>query len=429
MQARLDVAKTELQSMIAHWREKWKDVVTRWSNKIIVVTVGPLHEQLLLPSSHGQNHILLEHKQEVVESDSKSAQVLPQKFNCPTYDINDACRYQLTSGGLLLDLETNLAVDIFRHFVLAFDGQFLTGNMQQRSCFFYHPRSYCWQWLYIDEENKRHYKVISDSLLSTFERNNHSGSDQDRWKLVNSRGIQIGGKLESRHYIHQLLSKLRQHQMDRMIECHFHCADQKSKDAIIKTAKQFAKCLVYRQSSIIDIVTNGLCFELLRQPAELRVSREAMKSFNLQDENSGRHNWKNLLSYPQFVASLGDSDRDCGKLTMQDVQFIISWFIDAEYDSKETIEKIEKIEKVEKIEKIEGTQPSDAKFPTVNDDFSNFDPPHLRGILTETVTSRKLAKYASSIEEVRNGDFALLAPAALTEIVLHYLSVDLPTSS
>lgn len=119
------------------------------------------------------------------------------------------------------------------------------------------------------------------------------------------------------------------------------------------------------------------------------------------------------------VTTLKDGDdENSPSLTAADVQFLLRLRLDSKYDREETIAKIEKIDQP-------NTTSPELQFPTHSDDFSNFDPPHLRGVLAETVLSKKLQSHTLGLEEIRGGHFATLAPTALVDIVTQYLPIDL----
>lgn len=143
-------------------------------------------------------------------------------------------------------------------------------------------------------------------------------------------------------------------------------------------------------------------------------TRESLKDFNFDcDDNdddrvkSGADCWKAALENPNVVNFLGD-------LTVADVSFIIRVCIDAEYDTLEIRENIKTIERADGKE---------SSFPNADDDFTDFNFPHLRGVLAESVLSRKLAAYKLGLDEITNGEFAERTPSAVVDIAAGYLSV------
>lgn len=444
MQAKLNATKSELQTMIAHWKPEWKDAVNKWSEKVKVVT-STFRETLFLPVDGGRRDYIL------VDYINTSSAPTTRGFGTSTYDLEDAAHYQVSARDELV-VPRNLAVDIFRHFVTSFGGKFLTEDSEQKGDYYYHPNEYSYQWLYLDDENKRHHHVIHEALnslrqtteqkenaarlgitCSTNDPNSVERRDHcDHWERIWVRGIQLDGKLLPAHYIDNLLKQLLHHQVAKMMEHHFYSSDEKG-EKIIHTAKQFYRLLAYRSSITIErtgtisntsaavgLTFTGANYLFLLPPAKLNNSsnnsasasysaREAAKMFNMEDDEYHSCNWTRMLKNPALMEKVG-------KLTTDNVRFIICCFIDAEYDRKETIETIEKINSI-------GSTSS--SFPSAADDFSNFDPPHLRGVLSESVLSRKLQSYALGKEEIRSGEFALVAPSALTNIVAEYFPVDI----
>lgn len=235
--------------------------------------------------------------------------------------------------------------------------------------------------------------------------------------------IQLGGKLLGVHYSEQLVQDLRRHQVAKMIEYHFRHRGKQ----IIEVAKNFERNLPFQGLHIIYVVVGKVRIYLPPIKGIPTASdgdsvnnisgRDSMKKFNLEDDAENtvmRHHWDELLKNPQFVINLSvnaRANKKSGLLTAADVQFIICCHIDGYYDSRESLEKINKI--------------GSMAFPTEADDFSSFDPPHLRGVLAETVLSQKLAGYALGKEEIVKGAFAVITPLALVDIVSSYYPVDL----
>lgn len=433
MQAKLDEVKLELQKITAHWKKEWKEMLAKWSDKIIVSS-DSLREELLLPTDLGEKYILA-HK---LTSESK--------FYCSKYDLEDAAFYRYSAYAHLC-IPINLALDVFRHLVLAFGGSFFTGRPTTKNPHYYNPRHSYFHWLWVNEEDKRHHQVIRNSLQSTYanvpkELDDHNRDSGDRWELVQLQGIQLGGKLLSTHYIRAILKGLKEYQMTKMFEYHFRHFDEKGRETIAVCQRLF-QMLSYRTNyrdtttdtvELVDLAGSRVLVHLPKPNSQgsdngeqkaqkCEREREAAKQFELNAKD-----WSQILE--------GSSKTDeFEKLSLTDVHFVISCFIDMECDHKETLEKIEKIDKTvqpTQLPQSDSTTTANTgaapafQFPTVDDDFSSFDPLHLRGLLAETVLSRKLKGYVLGREEIFTGGFAATAPTALTEIVADYYPVDLP---
>lgn len=412
MEAKLKEAKAEIQSMMVRscWRKEWRDAIDKWSEQITIDTNGCA----VLPRSYDDGH---------------SPQIDTISNLKREYNLSSFLGYQLRqlSGKMLVP--TNLMADVYRHFVIALGGNFSAENSRelQGGGYYYNPDSYWWQLLYNGEENKRHHKIIHESLLKASSSSRatstvSASSANDNWEKVRVQRIQFGGKLLAIHYVGEVVEHLKRHQVSRMIEHHFHSRGPK----MIENAKRFEGCLSLNSMGAVDLLV-GPHYRSLIDVASLGknclgdVRRKAMKTFNLEDENGEhcrRHHWRELSKDPHFLAKLNETKSEIESeksvsLTAADVQFIICCRIDAECDEKEWIAKIKLLT---------------STFPTSDDDFSNFDPPHLRGLFAKTALSKKLAEYAVGKEEIyakNAGSFAAIAPLALTEIVMDYYPIDI----
>lgn len=418
VKVKLVAAKLELQKKISHWRQEWKDAIDQWSEKIVVGKAGGGFDCILLPSHDDIGYPLVKNL---------------------TCDLGFAvCYVQQYAHCYLEKVPINLSVNVFHHFLVAFGGELLLREPISDKLFFDH-------WLWIDEENKRHHKIIHDSLLF----GEKEVDACDRWERVKMKGFQLGGKLLPIHYIEGLLQKRKSFQINQMIEHYFrHRNDGERGSRIIETAKRFQKLLIYQNLGEVFVIVGSGYLRLLNEipgteNRNVKDEREAVKTFELGNEDNGcrtRGHWNSLLKYPDFVALLGDSDcdsdsdSDCRKLTVEDVRFLICSSIDAEYDYRETLGIVQSLSKVEDSLNLSNLSTSTTtvvtavakrQFPSADDDFSSFDPLHLRGLLAETVLSKKLQGYALGQEEIRGGAFATIAPLALTKIVSSYYPVDL----
>lgn len=388
MQERLDAARENLQTMMARWRPEWRDIMNSWSKKIIIEALevhGMRCERVVLPRNYdGLFNIIADPSREIQE-----------------YSISSAVGYRIRQlRDETVQVPINLFVDVYRHFVIAFGGIF---SAESSHSYYYNPTNYLTQWLYNDhDDDKRHHKIIHESLATI-----SSILLDDGWEQVYLQGIQLGGKLLPVHYIKDLGTHLGRHQVGKMIEQYFYSTGRG--EEIVKLAKEFERRLSFRMGETF-IIVDGTYQQLLNEiDGNEDDQRKVMKTFDLEDETDHRHHWPTLLKNPQFV-------KFCGELTIADVRFLICCRIDAECDRKELVKKV----------KLSAASTSSAiAFPTADDHFSNFDFPHLRGLLAETVLSKKLAKCPLAKEEIKTTDLAAIAPLALTEIVCDYYSVDL----
>lgn len=432
LEDKLVAAKLELQKMMTRscWKDRWRHTATKWSEKIVIAADGANEGvyRIILPADGGGIYPLI---------NCDRTTLLPRACGMnQTYDFDLAISYISYFGRLqLYGVPNNLAVDIFRHFVLAFGGKFLDGFARKDSL---NAGDTYYQQLWVDEENKRHYQVIRDSLpqIGLFDLTNSTTTIDDRWMWVKTNGIQLGGKLQPVHYIEGLLEKRKSFQIDRMIEHYFHF--DKS-DEIVKTAKNFQKLLIHHSRGEVLIVIDRISYLLVGAVANIssvQNERKAAKTFDFGNENcEGRRQeyWNYLQKIPFFTIILGDDKTR--KLTVEDVRFLVCCSIDAEYDYRETFDIVKSFsadavtttttDNSSSLSSLSSLTTSTTPcFPSVDDDFSSFEFPLLRGLLAETTLSKKLASYAIGKEEISTGEFAKLAPSALTQIVDSYYSVD-----
>lgn len=400
MQARLDEVKVELQVVMGHWRQEWKDAVNKWSDKITIYPSGPTFDVVKLPTDYLDGLILLEWDR---ETSLPSVKVVRY--------IGYASFYYWHSLVHLGNLPINLFVSIYLHLVVAFGGTFSKHETVNRSTTI--------QWFWLDDKHKRHRQIIEQSLSRISQPDDQINDD---WLRVVSDETASTDKLRPEHYAKEVVNNLVNHQVAKMIEHHFRSSQQAEK--ITKVAKRFSQLLVTPSQGAVKIVAGADYIPLLNSfitkdgdDAD-SYSLQVLKTFNLQDEKDLRHNWHTALQNSHFAdslrtsASAGDSNSEKDKsvsLTVTDVHFLLCLHIDAYYDRQSSVKRILDV---------------DAKFPTAADNFFDFDPPHLTGTLAESILSRKLDNYAASMKEINEGEFAEVAPAALVKIVGGYYPVD-----
>lgn len=421
---KLTLARQELKMLMTNWRKEWQDAVVKWSDKISI-----------LPLKKDSN----------VTTTNTEAAVFPTDYNTDyflnldkkrEYNLDDvAYYYEYYAHQHLSAVPINLAAIVYRHFVLAFGGRF-------SATFVEHIQQYNYRSHYFLAKNvesyKRHRKFIhtllADPLIplssessspsapteSSAPSSTGESDEFDGWEVVQLQGIRLDDQLGSSHYVEPLLWELKAYQMNEVIKHQFR-SDGRGPQ-LVKNAQEFLGALnTMAGNGTWDI---GLCDDtfsilLLREAMSrgaLRNSRESLKDFNLDCDikdndndriKSGADCWKAALENPEVVKFLGN-------LTVADVSFIIRVCIDAECDANETREKIKNIERADE---------KTASFPDTDDHFTDFNFPHLRGVLAESVLSSKLAAYKVGLDEIIDGEFAEQTPSALVSIAAGYLSV------
>lgn len=407
---KLAEAKVELQKLMtrSRWRKEWQDQMTKWIEKIFLMENAYEGGQVVIfPTDSGSWYIFF--------ADMRGWSGHGRR------DVNDALRCYSLSKEHLSAVPINLFALIYQNLVISFGGSFsLVLNSAYANDNYLH-------YLWTDDNYKRHRQVIRSSAPHLFPTCGISAFDLsgefDGWEPVTIAGIQLEYKFLASQYIGNLLWTLNHHQIYKMIEHYFcHRNSETSKvdksNKLTHTAKRFSCSLglsMNRNGNLsqgwsVDAFGLGFDLTLIGESK----NRESMKNFNFQNvtgnsNGDAKNYWQLAMKNSHFVEVLGD-------LTAADATFIVSCFIDAKYDAKEITEEVKKLES-------EGCESK--QFPSQNDDFTNFDPPHLRGLLAQTVLSKKLAKYDLGMKEINEGKFADIAPIALTKIVAEYYSVDI----
>lgn len=383
--------REELGTITANWRKEWKDQVAEWSKDISIVTIGGAAKFLGLPTDFGPKCFPVLFPQDAPIS-------FVRNFNdAIDYHSNYVTKYLST-------VPLNLVILIYRHLVIAFGGNF-------SPTFTYSGGEDVYYNHYLRVRNvpdyKRHRRIIHQSCPHLFVTPDKCNDDEkfDGWEFVTLRGFQLDDELKVSSYSKYVLQKFKTYQMSKMIDNYFlHRTDSLE---LTQIAKKLSSCLISMTSSCTrTIVAPGYGFHLAL--LEGRKSRELVKNldFSIQDNANCKdvtNNWNVAVTNPQFVNFLGN-------LTIADVNFIVSCFVHSECDAEDSAAALKDV----------------VSFPSADDDFTNFDSPHLRGLLSKTVLSRELAKYELGKEEIASGTFAAVAPSALVHIVDSYYAVDFP---
>lgn len=415
LEKKMVAVKAELKVMTAHWRKEWREAIIKWSEKIFISRLSVTDESVILPTDHNAHYYLVSPYLRSSESHKRSLQ--------------NAVDYRNVHANKELDVvPLNLAVLVYRHLVLAFGCEFVASPSPYEPGFYYH------HFLWTGQENEsnywRHRKLIHDSSSLPqspslrFETSFGEFKEEfDGWEKVAVLGFQMDDKLKASKYIQGVLRKLTTHQINKIIDYHFFSRPPPILTAAKNIFNTLKAATVTANTCAIYTSGEGFNLELLYD----KNNRNEMKNFNVEK-------CKKLaigLENPQLLEMVND-------LTMDDVIFVLSCFIDAEYDIAETIDAIKKMEELELVDTTDAINTTNTTnvatvsvFPAATDHFNNFDFPHLRGLLAETVLSRKLATYQLGLEAIRKIDadgkttFASIAPAALVDIVTHYLPINL----
>lgn len=411
MQAKLDAVKEGLVQMMTResWKKEWQAAVIKWSTKVGIkpFAAPAVYETIVFPADpdvhRGDNRGIF------FIYDPVTLLPLPSKKE---YNVRAATDYRngSTEEYGLLGVPINLVVDIYRHFVTAFGLEFSTADGHT---------SHCYQYLHLDEDDERRRQRIH-SILTKFTdyyylaATTTSSTTNNQWARLWMDKIQLGGKLLPIHCIEPILRPLLKYQTEKMIEHYFRrsCHSVERGEQLIITAKRFAQLLTYKETGEINCITSLIYFPTTLVASKSstnvnRIDRELAKTFNLNAPSAQNVSsaWDSALKNKQFVEYLGE-------LTIADVEFLIRLFIDSRHDHQDVVDQVIQL------------SAQGSPFPTDADEFDNFDPIHLRGLLATTVLSKKLAKYALGTKEINEGQFADIAPAALVKIVDSYYSVD-----
>lgn len=415
LKAKLSAVKSELQVKTGHWRNEWQQTLAKWIDEVYILSPGDF---IILPKDpYSKRTFFIKAYSDNNANDGNDGNSTGLSSADHIKDLDSALSYG-ESYGCLNSIPVNLKIPIFRYLVNAFnngnhgDGCFSTELSGSRY------RDYFWfPHFWLDDENKRHHELIR-RLFETTSRTNANTEPLDNWQSVPPmRLLDLSDeKMQVEYYIEPLLEKLKLHQVNRMIEHHFQFHWKRKE--VMDAAKKFAEKLIAPPSmeyklQIGLILPTEIFYLFKATPAEFAQGREAMKTL---DPKGKRWNGFDRTNLATPLNEFGYPN-----LTTEDAHFIICCRIDAEYDARESREAIEKITSSNSA----GVNDS---FPTANDDFSNFDFPHLRGLLSQTFLSRKLQSHHLGLEAIRRvntGSFAAIVPAALVNIVAEYLPVSL----
>lgn len=480
MQKLLDDAKVQMKVLTAHWRKEWRDAAAEWSEQLSIVLADGKYEYFQFPITKPGEHFFFwsDKSRQALELTLKTATGIVALLSTETiaktgvsgsdgiYNLFHGINYYNSWAPAVFKIvPNNLAVDLFAHFVTSLSGTFYPSAYYGRVT----------NWLYVDDENKRHRKIIYDAIreakvaeelkygLPTLSASTVSvadeSNDSDGWINVECKKFCLGGRLATMHYLDPLLQSLKKHQLDRMIEHQFHFYPNSKK--MTELAQKIAKDLCTNDGSAGEFgsisLMNTVPYSEYSSYAHLtgtkrllrpkmwtllsRVykpkrgnnrsdgcdnfwerSRERLLAFTLGDEKDTRQHWNRVIKDKFFIDTISD-------LSVNDMQFILHTYIEAECDYYELTEKLTcNDDNSRPLDEHKSKPAVTAAFPTCGDDFFDFDPPHLRGRLSEGVLSRKLQAHTLRLEElrkVRGKSFAAVAPAALVDIVAHYLPISL----
>lgn len=396
LQSKLDAVRQELKTMTGHWRKEWQEAILKWSEMICTTTLAEstidAREVVKLPTDYGASYYLIS----------------LWKYGSAR-NIDDVHNYYTVHANKYLSvIPLNLVVVIYRHLVLAFGGEFLHIEAYRRSHIHIH---YLWTGS-ANSSYKHHRAVIHSAASNHFIRFNESNAF-DGWEKISIFGFQDDDKLKPSYYSSGLLTTLLKYQRNRMIEYHFGQSSTSEKTSSAKTLLN-RLIVVIGKLCVVDNDDSTIQF--------LIGDYDEQNNFDLDFDNTMK-----IQAFSKMI----------GNLTFTDVNFIVSNFIESERGMAETIEKIKQSE-LQLEPTLTNSNGSNGSinstgsiFPDLNDDFTNFDPLHLRGLLAETTLSRKLRAHALGLEEIREmnemraGSFAAAAPLAVVKIASEYLSVDL----
>lgn len=423
LEKKFATVKSELEIRTGHWRKEWQQALKKWIEKIYSYTLTSDKLIVLPVDSYSKRTFFIQ----TCNSNSSN--------NDEIHNLSSALDYyENHARGYLDSIPVNLMMETFLYLVNAFNdndhcdrNNYFATDLANSTHF-----DIYYQYFWLDDEDKRHHELIRGSLAVDCK-----VKSTDNWQFVSALQVSWDEKLRPVHYIDEVLKKFKLHQVYRMIQHHFYTRNKE----FVKVMEQFASHLsvhwVERMFIGLDLPGEDAVIDLFRAPADstdsadLVQEREVAKRFNFGE------NWAKALKNPNFVKLLTSPvqsetaklvspvQSETAKLTELselDVHFIICCQIDAEYDAKELTEKIEIMEKAALKD------PTQKSFPTPMDHFYNFDFPHLRGLFSQTVLSRKLEAHALGLEEITKitaGSFAAIAPAALVTIVADYLPVSL----
>lgn len=169
MGSKLEVAKVELQKLTARWRKEWRDAIEKWSEKIYIA--DDLHKRgkvLRLPTDNGNNYHFFESWSDFSSGGEQS--------------LSAALDYQSRSAHQFLSaVPINLFALVYRHFVVAFGGNFSVTSLH-----FEYTTNKNLHYFLTDDDYKRNRQVIRKSAPHLFPTTDKTdNSEFDGWEAVN----------------------------------------------------------------------------------------------------------------------------------------------------------------------------------------------------------------------------------------------------
>lgn len=438
--AKLDLAKDQLKSKIQHWLVQWRTAAEKWIDQIQIIVradnldlkrveSGKLRISIQFPSTIGLTF-------EFVLKGMQSKPNTGYKFifvnNTTTYIDNKLpvdlfVKYRYVAE--LEDIPVNLHGDLVFHLMAAFTNG---GNAKANENYSYDTVGGSMRhqnWLFLE---------ACHAFPGCFESVSKS---ENGWVDLPSVTIEVGGLLVATKFYRKLLiDKLLEHQFSRLVHYNFH----RRGGGLLERARKFANSLYFYNlmptpgdhlgSCTVGMLlhpTSGtsvtarliLKFTLSQNVAldekvdiKLILATTATTAIEtiiikptLQVQLTGKI--MEVTSYwaeankqrPNIVNSMID-------LAVSDIEWILSAFVQANLIG-EVLKTI--------------INAPDSQFPTAMDSFDNFDPPHLRGILGQTVTSLRLSEHAENVECVRKQamESTSSVPVAVVDIAESYLPV------
>lgn len=455
----LGLVKDELKSKTKHWYPQWREVAIKWIDETKIIlkpavkpefkvveqadstdfgnsadsgavkisiefpnSVAPKFEIILEPQL--ARTIIFTEWSEHVRTTTRAVNKLP---------VDQFQKYRRTA-----ELE---AIPINLHGDLIFDLINLLDNDDKSQCLYENSKmpahSRYNNWLFVEDCH-----IFPGCSISSLAKGENGWVNGIFYEIV------IGGKLLSaRYYRDNLIVELMKNQLMRLTHNYFW----RRKEKVLGHAQKFVSSLYFYKSSKItesnsyavktwlltDLGISG-DVDLVKFTSSQNATLDEIVDIKLVPTSTSTTSttstiisngtvllastaqtatvvervtyvscWTEVVKlHPEILNLVGD-------LTTSDIEWILSAFIQTK--------------RIGETMKIVLNDPNDLNrhFPTVNDRFDSFDPQHLRGILTQTATSKRLANHVENIECLRREamDSTSSVPTALVDLAESYLPV------
>lgn len=418
---KLDEARIGLKDKIKHWRKEWQEEITKWSDKIFPI---PGREgvctELIFPAGHGTEFLAAINDNVCDDNSSTDHKLVASNQNIFSYTTGSFGQHNFPlpslicgyARGVKMVTPINLLVEAIEHFVSALTGNEIVRNPNNPNNAVGASGYKFYNWKMVPPQ---HYNPVFDGTEFAMQAN--ADGVMDGWMKTTRYGDYVNGHFTPSYRL--LLDKLRRHQALRMMEAHFQWLPGgiQGTGKLLQSAITFFDTLQLVGGGISTSISTKYCADV---PSSVNISLQIVRYGNADYFKALIYDFTNFAKcVPDYRAKLfsfdltnpnnefnrlrllldqanNTSDADSAKfaslienLTVSDIDFIVRTYVETRLSS------------ITIAEEIKTSNATDASFPTLDDHFSDFDIPHLRGALSNTHSTRKLIAYDYSVKLLR----------------------------